>query len=161
MPPSSDETAALQARIAELEAEAAATDKLISRFWECNVALNVLWRAEDPAARGMTLNDMTKLSEWAAAKITRLEALINTPVIDDFIEGVQIEMPHQVARWGESHDADKTASDWIRLGVHLLGKASMADWQNDPEKLKHHVITVAAAMGNFHALIKQTEADDD
>ncbi len=100
-----------------------------------------------------TLSDAEQLVV-ARSRIAELEALINAPEIEDFVKAVKIEMPHQAERWGKSHDAHKTTSDWIRLGTHLLGKASKADWDGDRDKLKHHIITVAAAMGNFHAHLK-------
>ncbi len=90
-------------------------------------------------------------------KLDRLDRLINTPEIEDFVKAVKLEMPHQVERWGASHDQHKNASDWIRLAVHLLGKASLADWAGNREKLKHHVITTAAAMGNFHRAIVNSD----
>jgi hypothetical protein len=82
-------------------------------------------------------------------EIGRLNALINTPHTHDFIEAVRLEMPHQRERWGSSHDAGKTNADWIALAVYLLGKATRAHYDGDNEKLKHHVVTSAAALGNW------------
>lgn len=94
------------------------------------------------------------------ARVAELEALINSPEIEDFIKGVSIEMPHQTNRWGASHDAFKTTSDWLRLVLQLLGKASEADWAGDLDKLKHHIITSSAALGNFHAAISRFEKQE-
>lgn len=85
----------------------------------------------------------------AAAELERLHALSNTPHTHDFIEAVQLEMPHQRERWGAEHDAGKRPEDWITLAVYLIGKASKAHFDRDAEKLKHHVITTAAALGNW------------
>lgn len=79
----------------------------------------------------------------------QLNALINTPQTHEFIEAVRLEMVHQRARWGVEHDAGKRTEDWITLAVYLLGKASKAHFDQDDEKLKHHVITTGAALGNW------------
>ena len=83
----------------------------------------------------------------------RTDALINTPHTHDFIEAVRLEMPHQRERWGSSHDAGKTPADWFWLIGHLAGKAVVAAVKGDIEKAKHHVITSAAALGNWFLAI--------
>jgi hypothetical protein len=87
--------------------------------------------------------------EAASKELRRLHGLINTPHTHDFIEAVQLEMPHQRERWGAEHDAGKRPEDWVALCVYLLGKATKAHFDSDAEKLKHHVITTAAALGNW------------
>lgn len=87
------------------------------------------------------------------AEIDRLNALINTPHTHDFLEGVRLEMPHQRERWGSEHDAGKTPADWLWLVAHLTSKALMSLVNGNIEKAKHHVITSAAALGNWFLAI--------
>jgi len=78
-----------------------------------------------------------------------LNTAINNPITHDFIQGVEIEIPHQERRWGADSDAGKLHSDWYWLIAHLAGKALNAAGSNDMEKAKHHAITTAAALGNW------------
>lgn len=93
----------------------------------------------------------------AADEIERLTNLINTPELNDFPKAVLIEAVHQRERWGEDHDKSKSVSDWLRLFTHLNAKIGKADWDNDIDKVKHHVITLAAVANNFHAEILRRE----
>ena len=83
----------------------------------------------------------------------RLLERINTPETEDFFEGVRIEIPHQIERWGTDHDAGKTAADWFWLIGYLAGKALFSFLAGDIIKAKHHTITVAAAAANWHSAI--------
>lgn len=82
-----------------------------------------------------------------------LQSLINTPHTHDFIQAVQLEMPHQRERWGNAHDAGKTPADWFWLVGYLAGKALHAVVSGNVEKAKHHVVTSAAALGNWFLAI--------
>lgn len=84
------------------------------------------------------------------SEVDRLTLLINTPRTDEFFEAVRIEAAHQIERWGVEHDAGKRPEDWIALVVYLLGKATKAHFENDRDKLLHHVITLAAVALNWH-----------
>jgi len=86
----------------------------------------------------------------AAAELRRLDALINTPETENFVEGIRLEAAHQEQRWGASHDDGKGPQDWYWLVGHLAGKALMSFVTGDIEKAKHHVITTAAALANWH-----------
>lgn len=55
-----------------------------------------------------------------------LHAMINTPEVDDFLRGVQLEGAHQVQRWGQAHDRSKSAENWHWLLAYLAGKALRA-----------------------------------
>lgn len=87
----------------------------------------------------------------------RLEALINTPELEDFAKAVKIEAAHQRERWGEKHDTSKSPHDWAAVLVSLLGKAINAAWAGDAAKFKHHIITIAATCNNWHARILEQE----
>lgn len=100
--------------------------------------------------------DYVKKSDYdaVAAEASRLAALINSPVLEDFMAGMPIECAHQLQRWGDAHDYDKHPEDWIWLFGVLGGKAIQACRSENYEKAKHHAITGAACMANFHRVIK-------
>ena len=87
--------------------------------------------------------------DQARAELEHLRGLINTPRTDDFFEAVRIEAAHQIERWGTEHDAGKQPADWIALLAFLTGKATMAYYVGDADKMKHHIVTVAAACLNW------------
>lgn len=91
-------------------------------------------------------------------QVDRLTALLNTPIIDDFVRGVTVEAAHQVDRWGIAHDAVKSPSDWFWTLGHLSGKALQAALAGDGDKLRHHLITSAALLANWH---RHALASDD
>lgn len=91
--------------------------------------------------------------ETAPAEIARLKLLINTPETDDWFKGVKIEAAHQIERWGSAHDAGKSALDWFWLIGYLAQKVVVALFAEDPVKAKHHTISTAAAMLNWHRAI--------
>lgn len=86
----------------------------------------------------------------AKAEIARLTEILNTPHIDDFLTAAVAEAKHQRFRWGDQTDAKKTAWDWFWLLGYLGGKAAQAALAGDLEKARHHAITVAATMANWH-----------
>ncbi|WCT73965.1 hypothetical protein PQ455_01650 [Sphingomonas naphthae] len=81
------------------------------------------------------------------------QSIINTPETADFMAGVPIEAAHQRDRWGADHDAGKTPFDWFWLVGYLAQKAADAAVRGDAEKAKHHTISTAAALANWHAAI--------
>jgi hypothetical protein len=86
-------------------------------------------------------------------EIARLTALLNEPITAYFIEGVKVEIAHQVLRWGEAHDRSKSAEAWYWLVAYLAGKALRCAIEGDREKALHHTISTAAALGNWHKAI--------
>lgn len=89
----------------------------------------------------------------AAAEVARLNAIINTPHADDFIQAVSIEAEHQRQRWGAEGDAGKTPADWFWLVGYLAGKGLHAHAAGNAEKAEHHIITTAAACANWHRAV--------
>jgi len=77
--------------------------------------------------------------------------IINTPETADFMAGVPLEAVHQRERWGAGHDAGKTPFDWFWLVGYLAQKAASSAVAGDTEKAKHHTISTAAALANWHA----------
>jgi hypothetical protein len=96
-----------------------------------------------------SIEDVERENARLWREINRLNNLINTPRTADFFEAVRIEAAHQIERWGTEHDAGKRPEDWISLLVYLTGKAIKAHYDSDEEKLKHHVVTVAAVCLNW------------
>jgi hypothetical protein len=77
--------------------------------------------------------------------------IINTPETADFMAGVPLEAAHQRERWSVDHDAGKTPFDWFWLIGYLAQKAASAQIAGNTEKAKHHTISTAAALANWHA----------
>lgn len=86
-------------------------------------------------------------------ELQRLRALVNTPELHDFARGVTLEAAHQRERWGNEHDAGKTAADWFWLVGYLAGKALHSQNGGDTDKALHHTISTAAALANWHGAI--------
>ncbi|AEZ50825.1 hypothetical protein DC1_0003 [Burkholderia phage DC1] len=89
--------------------------------------------------------------EKVQAELDRLNAIINTPHTDDFLKSVSIEAEHQRQRWD---DSGKTHADWFWLVGYLAGKALNALIAGDQDKAEHHVITTAAALANWHRVLR-------
>jgi hypothetical protein len=86
-------------------------------------------------------------------RVKTLEDALNSPETEDFDKGVPLEAGHQVIRWGAEHDAGKKPEDWFWLCGYLAGKALHAAKSGDVEKAKHHCISTAAMMRNWHRAI--------
>lgn len=94
----------------------------------------------------------------AEAERDALQALLNTPEVDEFDKAVPLEAAHQVQRWGARHDAGKTPADWFWLVGYLAGKAVAAHIGGNTEKAKHHCVSTAAALRNWHAHVRTGES---
>lgn len=81
------------------------------------------------------------------------DALVNTPETIDFMIGVPLEATHQRERWAADHDAGKTPFDWFWLIGYLAQKAAAAAVAGDADKARHHTISTAAALANWHAAL--------
>lgn len=111
-----------------------------------------------------------------AAELRRQHALLNTPELLSFRDGVVLEAAHQRERWSSIKDGEKSALDWFQLVIslstraaehhkeaerltHLLPTAGLQssnlkqqiDYHR--EKAVHHTITCAAACANWHAAV--------
>lgn len=91
-------------------------------------------------------------------KLGAMKKLLDTPEIDDFDKAIPLEAAHQVKRWGAEQDAGKTPADWFWLVGFLAGKALTAHIAGNIEKAKHHCISTAAALRNWHAHIRSGES---
>jgi hypothetical protein len=89
----------------------------------------------------------------AKAERDRLHELVNSPEVAGFLRGVHLEAVHQVERWGTAHDRAKRPADWFWLVGYLGGKALHAAIAGDLDKARHHCISTAAALYNWHSAI--------
>lgn len=89
------------------------------------------------------------------ARVTddEMRRLVNSPEIENFLSGVHLEAIHQIERWGNAHDRAKRPADWFWLVGYLAGKALHACVVGDTDKAKHHCISTAAALYNWHCSI--------
>lgn len=90
----------------------------------------------------------------ARRETRRIVSLLNAPETEDFDRGVPLEAAHQVQRWGAESDAGKSHSDWFWLLGYLAGKALAAASNGDLEKAKHHCVSSAAVLRNWHAHLR-------
>lgn len=103
------------------------------------------------------VEELQKKLTLAEAERDQLKALLNTPEVDDFDKSLPLESGHQVTRWGSEHDTGKTPADWFWLVGYLAGKALTAHISDDTFKAKHHCISTAAVLRNWHAHIRSGE----
>ena len=89
------------------------------------------------------------------AEIKRLNKILNTPLIEEFLEAVKSEASHQAARSDEYHDDGKNPSDWFWLIGYLAGKALAAHISGDRRLALHHCISTAAVMHHWHQAIQK------
>lgn len=83
---------------------------------------------------------------------------INTPEVKSFLEGVKLEAAHQVERWGDAHDRSKSADNWFWLVGFLAGKALRSAILGNMELAKHHTISAAATLYNWHCAISRDDS---
>lgn len=118
--------------------------------------IDVAMHGEEGAAKQPSLCDLVAPAAQMRATIEKLtremDAAINAPEIARFVDGVMLEAEHQRQRWGESHDAQKEPQDWFWTLGYLGGKALRAALDGDMDKLRHHQITAAALLANWHRL---------
>ncbi len=91
----------------------------------------------------------------ATARIEELEQLINSPELDDFLKGVGLESAHQTERWGAESEARKSPEHYALVLNKLQGKQAVAIFDQNTEKYKHHLITMAGVCFNVHRQIEQ------
>lgn len=94
-------------------------------------------------------NPLTASRDELIIELIRLDNLINTPRTDEFFNSVRHEAAHQIERWGVDHDAGKRPEDWIALLCYLTGKATSAHYDRNDDKIKHHIVTIAAVCLNW------------
>jgi hypothetical protein len=111
--------------------------------------LIVALRVKYPLTSGHREAMLAELAD-ALIELERLKAIINTPEIEDWMNGVAREAAHQQERWGVEHDGGKTPADWFWLIGYLAGKALFAAIAGNVAKLKHHTISTGAVLLNWH-----------
>lgn len=94
--------------------------------------------------------DLVNERDELKAEVARLTALLNTPETEEFLKALPLEAAHQVERWGSDNGAGKTAWDWFWLIGYLAQKAATSAIAGDLQKARHHTISTAAALANWH-----------
>lgn len=107
---------------------------------------------DDDAVQLILMLDEARDSLAEASKIW------DGPETDDFLEGLRKEAAHQVARWGRAHDDGKGPEAFYWTLSYLAGKALRAAIDGDIEKAKHHTISSAALLRNWHGRLSGSEA---
>lgn len=105
--------------------------------------------------------ELTADLRQAHEDIERLKALLNTPEVNNFVDGVVSEAQHQRVRWGLEHDRNKSPADWFWLIGYLAQKAMTYHQAGNFEKAKHHIISTAAAMALWHEFVVEEENVSD
>ena len=110
--------------------------------------------------------DRLRLMAWAGDELRRLDHLMNTPQIVDFLESVKAEAAFQESAGWTQLDEDKQPADWMWLIGWLVAKALHHQYLGDFEKALHHTISSAAVLSKWHQAIKKeydelTEAEED
>jgi hypothetical protein len=114
------------------------------------------WAQNEEATVRICAEKMKALTaDLASAERERdaARALLNSPELLSFRDGVVLEAAHQRQRWPAEDDAGKTPADWFWLVGYLAGKALHAHASGNTEKALHHTISSAAALANWHAAI--------
>lgn len=119
-------------------------------IWFKDTSLNDL---EELIARYSNVARLESENARLRAERDALHAKLNTPELVDFPKGVTLEAAHQRDRWGAENDAGKAPLDWFWLIGYLAQKAAMSAIAGDIDKAKHHTISTAAALANWHAAL--------
>lgn len=122
-------------------------DKAVS--WAQSFAASPLTTIAEAEALTLILTALSAQS----AELAKAREALNTPEVEKFAEAVVAEAQHQRYRWGTADDAGKTPFDWFWLIGYLAQKAAASAVAGDVEKAKHHTISTAAALANWHAFI--------
>jgi len=88
-------------------------------------------------------------------ELLELRNLLNTPELDDFVKGAVLEAEHQRLRHGDKVDLDKKPEEWFWLVGYLAGKGLQAQRQGDMNKFRHHLISTAAVLANWHVRVME------
>ena len=67
-------SAVTDAETSKLQAEVEGWKRSFDLYWDATMALNIMWRQEQPDERELVLNDAGKLCQWAVDRIKALEA---------------------------------------------------------------------------------------
>ena len=117
------------------------------------IALRALAELDKAAARNAELERLLADEKMEHGILIEL---LGRPEIDDFQEGVILEAAHQRQRWGDAHDRDKSAENWFWLVGYLAGKALRSAITGNYNHAKHHTISAAAALFQWHKAIGQS-----
>lgn len=99
-------------------------------------------------------HECTSLMEFMRSEVKRLTAIINQPESDDFIKGVSIEAEFQRRKHGVDDGLSRREwMQWLWVAGYLLNKAVAACMRDDMPKAKHHLVTTAGLLANWHNVL--------
>lgn len=140
----------MQSNLNAADGSVTARDQPGDKCPNCDVPLwRVTWQQQAKEMGERAEQEILRFRK-AEEVIRALEAQINKPETADFMKGVPLEAAHQRQRWGAEHDAGKAPLDWFWLIGYLAQKAATSAIAGDIEKAKHHMISTAAALANWH-----------
>lgn len=111
---------------------------------------------QDAIDSGWTARGISAYAKHLESRIHELNAIIHTPESNEFLKGVSIEGEYQRQLHGvDITDARFDWHQWFWVTGYLLGKALAAckSGEGDGEKAKHHLITAAALISNWHNVL--------
>lgn len=111
---------------------------------------------QDAIDGGWTARGISAYAKHLESRVAELNAIIHTPESDEFLKGVAIEAEYQ--RQLHGIDATDARFDWIQyfwVTGYLLNKALAAckSGEDNGEKAKHHLVTTAALISNWHNVL--------
>lgn len=102
---------------------------------------------------GWTARGISAYAKYLETRVAELNAIIHVPESDEFLKGVSIEAEYQ----RQLHGVDATEArfdwhQWFWVTGYLLGKALAAckSGEDNGDKAKHHLVTTAALLNNWH-----------
>lgn len=108
---------------------------------------------QDAIDGGWTARGISAYAKQLEARVAELNAIIHKPESDDFLRGIAIEAEYQ----RQLHGVDATEArfdwhQWFWVTGYLLGKALAAckSGEDNGDKAKHHLVTTAALLNNWH-----------
>lgn len=139
-------------------------EQLMNRQHTVNMAPDGTVTVVPAGSASQELIRVTEEKEKLRNELNSLRKLLDTPEVEDFDKAVPLEAAHQVKRWSAEHDVGKEPEDWFWLVGYLVGKAlasarmakATSGQQSELflEKAKHHCISSAAVLRNWHAHLR-------
>jgi hypothetical protein len=115
--------------------------------------LNLLARIHRDGGQYVEAHGVEKATHDAEMEVARLHSIIHSPESDDFLKGVSIEAEYQRQLHGvDDTDARYDWHQWFWVVGYLAGKALAAckSGEGDGAKARHHLVTTAALLHNWH-----------
>ena len=134
------------------------TDEAADALEAANVRIAELGRIldglpQDAIDGGWTARGISAYAKQLEAHVAELNAINKTPESNEFLKGVAIEAEYQRQLHGvDTTDGRFDWHQWFWVTGYLVGKALAAckSGEGNGEKAKHHLVTTAALLNNWH-----------